>query len=527
MIISSIIPIIIIAVVVIAVAAFFASRYVVPEAGEAIVISGSEVKEGDQGSRNKVLTQRGAFVIPIIQRMVRISLKSRQVTVDCDAYSQDKITLHLQVVATYKVGSTSAQICEASERFAEVKPEIVNGQIQNIIEGAMREIVGEMTVVDLIGDRQKFRDSLMNVINDSLSKMGLDLDNLSIKEISDSNGYIRNLGRPQESEVAREADVAEAENARQSAEAKIAAQLAIEQKNKDFKIQKAQIDEEVAKQQAIADSAKTIADAQQQQLVQKEEQKVEVANVEVTRAKLTGDVNAKADADKYRRTVEAQADAAARAEVAKGEAEARRIQAEADAAAKKVQAEADAEVTRQTQQAEADGYLANETAKAQAIKLNGQAEAEAIQAKGSAEAEAMRRKATAYELYGQAALASEVIQILPSIAEYIAKPLATARFTAINADANDQITSLASNVASKVPETITALTGIDLVQTLKGFRKDGLKVNADAGQMNASDAQPATVEGDGQVAGVGPTVEDAKPVKAKRIPAEEANPEAK
>lgn len=500
---DTIIPIIIIAVAVIAVIAFLASRYVVPEAGEAIVISGSEVKEGSKGSRNKVLTQRGAFVIPIVQRMVRISLKSRQVTVDCDAYSQDKITLHLQVVATYKVGSTAAQICEASERFAEVKPDVVNGQIQNIIEGAMREIVGEMTVVDLIGDRQKFRDSLMNVINDSLSKMGLDLDNLSIKEISDSNGYIRNLGRPQESEVARKADVAEAENSRQSAEAKIAAQLAIEQKNKDFKIQKAQIDEEVAKQQAVADSAKTIADAQQQQLVQKEEQKVEVANVEVTRAKLTGDVNAKADADKYRRTVEAQADAAARAEVAKGEAEARRIQAEADAAAKKVQAEADAEVTRQTQQAAADGYLANETAKAQAIKLNGQAEAEAIQAKGSAEAEAMRKKATAYELYGQAALASEIIKILPSIAEYIAKPLATAKFTAINSDANDQITSLTSSVASKVPETITALTGIDLVQTLKGFQKDGFNVNTSEGEGEDSGEGEGAVAGDSQSANEG------------------------
>lgn len=479
------IPIIIIAVVIIGLISFFVSRYVVPEAGEAIVVSGSKVKQGNQAAHNKVLTQRGAFIVPVIQRAVKISLKSRQVTVDCDAYSQDKITLHLQVVATYKVGSTEAQICEASERFAEVKPDVVNGQIQNIIEGAMREIVGEMTVVDLIGDRQKFRDSLMNVINDSLSKMGLDLDNLSIKEISDSNGYIRNLGRPQEAEVARLADVAEAENSRQSAEAKIAAQLAVEQKNKDFKIQKAQIDEEVAKQQAIADSAKTIADAQQQQLVQKEQQKVEMANVEVTKAKLAGEVNAKADADKYRKTIEAQADAAAVAEAAKGEAEARRIKAEADAAAKKVQAAADAEVTRQTQQAQADGYLANETAKAQATKLNGQAEADSIQATGSAEADAMHRKATAYELYGQAALASEIIKILPAIAESLAKPLATAKFTAINADASDQITSITSDLTAKLPETVNALTGIDLVRTLKDFaRNNASNVNTDTTATN-------------------------------------------
>lgn len=144
-------------------------------------------------------------------------------------------------------------------------------------------------------------------------------------------------------------------------------------------------------------------------------------------------------------------------------------------------------------QAQADGYLANETAKAQATKLNGQAEADSIQATGSAEADAMHRKATAYELYGQAALASEIIKILPAIAESLAKPLATAKFTAINADASDQITSITSDLTAKLPETVNALTGIDLVRTLKDFaRNNAGNVNTDTTANTISDGNANT-----------------------------------
>lgn len=454
---------------------FFVSRYQVPKTGQAIVVSGSG---GKDGTISKILTKRGAFIVPVIQRCISISLRSRQVQVTCEGISKDKITLNLSVVATFKVGSTNDQIYQAAERFAGNEDEM-NAQITSIIEGAMREIVGEMTVVDLIGDRQAFRDSLMKVINDSISRMGLDMDNLAIKEISDDNGYIRNLGRPQEAVIQKDADVSEAENAQIAAEAKIAAQLAIEQKNKEFKLQKAAIDEEVSKRQAEADSAKPIADAQQQKLIQDAQKQVELANVEVTKAKLTGEVNAKADADKYRKLVDAQAQAQAIQEQAKGEAE-----------AKKLQAAADADVTRQTMQAHADGNLMQAKAEAdgnlmkaktnaESIRLEGTAQAEAIKAQGLAEAEKMEKMATAYEKYGKAALASEIIKVLPDIASQIAKPLANANITAINAEASDQVSNLVGDLAGKVPAMVNAMTGINLVDSVKNISENGITVNAD------------------------------------------------
>ncbi len=76
-------------------------------------------------------------------------------------------------------------------------------------------------------------------------------------------------------------------------------------------------------------------------------------------------------------------------------------------------------------EAEAERFRVEALAEAEANKtrLAGQAEAEAALAKGKAEAEAKQKIANAFKEYGEAAVLSMVIDMLPQLMREAAQPL--------------------------------------------------------------------------------------------------------
>lgn len=404
---------------------FIATRYKTPATNEAIVVSGS-TKKDDRGL--KVLTSKGGFVWPILQRAVSISLKSHQTTTESEAISQDKIKLHLKVVATFKVGETDEDIRKAAQRFSGQENKI-DMFMSETIEGSMRAIVGTMSVEDLLTNRQNFSKEMRDEILESIESQGLKLDTLQIQDISDDNDYIINLGKPQEAAVKQAAVIAEQKAEQESKNAEIAKEKSIALANKDLSIQQATIDEEINKRKAEAEAAGPIAKAEQEKKIADAQREVEEANVAVTQAKLKSDVNAKADADKYK------------------------VETDAEAQANVIEKKAKAE--------------------AESIKVHGNADADAKRAIGLAEAQAMEKKAEAYKKYSSAALQSAIIEQLPEIAKAISEPLRDAKFTSIGADANDQTTGVMANLVAKVPEFINTLTGVDMAKSFRELAGQG------------------------------------------------------
>lgn len=438
----------------IVIACWIASRYKTPRTNEAFVVSGA-VSKTDAGL--KVLTSKGGFIWPIFQRYISISLQSHQIITQCEAISNDKIKIQLRVAATFKIGSSEEEIRKAAQRFAQQEDKI-DPFVKETLEGSMRAIVGQMTVEQLLVDRAALAEKLREEITDSLTVQGLALDTLQIQDINDQNNYIDNLGKPQEAAIKRQAAIAEAEAQQKAQQAQIEAQKQIALSNRDLQLQQAQINEETSRRNAEAAAAKPIAEAEQQQKIADEQAKVELKNVEITKAKLLAEVNAKADAEKYKRQIEAQAEAIAAKENAAGVKE-----------AKKLTAEGDADAMRTSADAEAAAIAAKAKANAEAIRLEGEAKAEALKAQGLAEAEAMQKKADAYREYGQAALQAIVIEKLPEIAGSISKHLEGAKITAVNADATDQVAGLTTDLAVKAQELVKTFTGLDIADSLKSI----------------------------------------------------------
>src|SRR5699024_2124007 len=91
----------------------------VASVNEALVISGKGQKGLDGESYATTVVIKGkALVNPISQRYELISLRSRQVSMEAEAQSNDNVTLSVEAVALVKIGSDPVSVRNAAERFA-------------------------------------------------------------------------------------------------------------------------------------------------------------------------------------------------------------------------------------------------------------------------------------------------------------------------------------------------------------------------------------------------------------------------
>jgi flotillin len=89
----------------------------------------------------------------------------------------------------------------------------------------------------------------------------------------------------------------------------------------------------------------------------------------------------------------------------------------------------------------------------------------------------MNQKASAWQQYNQAAIIQQLIDALPQIAAAVSAPLAkTERIAIISTGGGDgngggmgasRLTADVANIITQIPETVAALTGIDLMKSIK------------------------------------------------------------
>jgi flotillin len=452
------VPVLIVVVLFILLFTFISMYKKVPQ-DKALVVTGFRGR--------RVITGGGGVVVPMLERMDIISLENMQIDIRIDgALTSQGVGIVADGVAVVKVKSDRDSILSAAEQFNTSKGldymlGIIAKTTQQVLEGKLREIVSKMTVETIYKDRETFASHVQGVAATELQNMGLELKVLTIKDISDKNGYLEALGKPRIAEVKRDAQIAEAEATKETkvktaeanregeaARIQSETRIAEENKNKELKVQAYNKDQQTAK--ADADLAyeiqanivkKEVAETAMQVEITKKQKEIELAEQEALRKEkeLEATIKKQADADIYQATKVA--DANKYREVAAAEARSRAIEMEGEARAKAKRAE-------------------------------GMAEVEIIKAKGEAEASAMTKKAEAFKLYNDAAVSQMIIEKLPEIANAIASPLSKTEKIVIVDNGGEgkgaaKVTGYVTDIISQLPETVEALTGINILDLLK------------------------------------------------------------
>ena len=170
-----------------------------------------------------------------------MDLSSRRISVQIrGAVSGQGIKLNVDGVAIVKVGGNADQIRLAAQRFLS-QQEDVEPFTQEVLAGALRSIIGGLTVEQIIRDRAAFAQRVAEESETSLTGQGLILDTFQIQDVTDDGSYLADLGRPEAARVGQDARIAEA-NARQAAEqATIAAEQEIAIAQRTLALKQAEI----------------------------------------------------------------------------------------------------------------------------------------------------------------------------------------------------------------------------------------------------------------------------------------------
>lgn len=462
------IPVILGIVGVVLVIGILLSGYVKASPDEAILISGLK-KEA------KIVIGKAAIKIPFLERKDRLPLKTIKIDVKTQESvpTQEFINVNVDAVVTVKVSSQIDLLRIAAENFLNQDVAYIEDMVKDVLEGNIREIVGTMSLENMISNRKEFATKVEENAVPDMEKMGIEIVSFNVQNFTDNYGVINDLGIDNTERIKKNASIVKAEAQR---DVKIAQAKADKEANdaqvasdQEIAIKKNQLAIRKSELKKIEDSKSAEADAAYE--IQKEEQRkeIEIKTADANLAKqekeiilkereviiqertLEASIRKKAEADRFARQEQAEAKLYERQK----EAEAEKFEAIQEAEALKAKAGAQREAKEQ----EAIG-----------LKALALAEAEGIRAKGIAEAEGIEKKAQAMKLMEEAAVLEMYFKVLPEIAGNVAKPLENIDKITMYGEGNTaKMVEDITKSTTQITEGLTEALGIDVKSMLAGF----------------------------------------------------------
>lgn len=188
--------------------------------GGALIIAILIIRQIDQYERGVLLTL-GKFtgikepgwriVIPIFQSLTKVDMRVKAVDVpDQRAITRDNVSVTVNAVIYYKVSDAAKAVLEVEDfRYA----------ISQYAQTTMRNIVGEVTLDELLANREKLAERIREIVDKETDAWGLKVNNVELKDVSLPPEMERTIAKQAEAErekraviITSEGELAAAEN---------------------------------------------------------------------------------------------------------------------------------------------------------------------------------------------------------------------------------------------------------------------------------------------------------------------------
>jgi len=367
--------------------------------------------------RSKLVHSGATFVLPVVQDYAFLSLEPMAIDIDLSsALSKKNIRVAVPSTFTVAISTEPAIMNNAAERLLGLREQEIAANARDIILGQMRLVIAMLTIEEINQDRERFLDLVNKNVNFELNKIGLEMINVNIRDITDESGYIDALGQKAAAEAINQAQVDKAQAEREGAigtataarEREIAvanqnaqSEMGQKQAERDRRIKVAALEAEGIAKEAESRRAQEVAVAEQNSIAAQgkknaeADQRVKVATYEANAVE--GENQSKAQIADYEATLEErQADAKRRGEVALANARRDVLTAEKEQELARMEKEVIAKEMIERQQVEIDAE-----AQAERARRVARGEADATLARYAAEAEGVQKvlagKAAGYQ----------------------------------------------------------------------------------------------------------------------------------
>jgi flotillin len=283
---------------------------------------------------------------------------------DYEAYDTGRLPFVVDIKAFFRIADSQI----AAQRVANFQE--LQGQLMGVLQGAVRGILGNDRLENIMQDRSTLGEKFTKEVNDQLQEWGVTTAKMiEFMDIRDSTGsqVIQNMMAKEKSRIEKESRVTVADNIREAEMKEIEAK-------REIALTRTQAEQQVGIRQAEADKEVGIAKEKSHQEVQTEakittERVMEVKKVEeVKTAEIAKEVAVvKAEQDKQVQVVNADAEKESTVRIATGKLDATKKDAEGIAAIGTAKAEAEkqmllapvnAQITLATEIGSNDGYQA-------------------------------------------------------------------------------------------------------------------------------------------------------------------------
>jgi regulator of protease activity HflC (stomatin/prohibitin superfamily) len=143
------------------------------------------------------------IVIPVFQSLMKVDLRVKALDVPSqDAITADNVSAKINAVIYYRINDPAKAVLEV---------ESVHYAVLQLAQTTMRNIVGEVTLDELLSQRQVISNKIEKIVDEATNDWGVEVKAVELKDINLPPDMVRTIAKQAEAERERRAVIINAE----------------------------------------------------------------------------------------------------------------------------------------------------------------------------------------------------------------------------------------------------------------------------------------------------------------------------
>ncbi|MDH3665079.1 MAG: slipin family protein [Alphaproteobacteria bacterium] len=150
------------------------------------------------------------IVIPIIQQIVRVDLRTRVLDVpQQDVISRDNVSVKVNAVVYFRAIDAQRAIIQVEDFMAATS---------QLAQTTLRSVLGQHELDEMLASREQLNADIQRILDEQTDAWGIKVSNVELKHVDLDDRMIRAIAKQAEAERLRRAKVIDAEGEYQAAE---------------------------------------------------------------------------------------------------------------------------------------------------------------------------------------------------------------------------------------------------------------------------------------------------------------------
>lgn len=142
-------------------------------------------------------------VWPIFQKMTKVDIRTKAVDVPKqEIITKDNVSAKMSAVIYYKITDANKAVNEVENVF---------WAVSQLAQTTMRRVTGEVTLDELLSNREKIAIQILEIVEHSAGQWGIDVQSVELKDIELPESMVRTMAKQAEAEREKRAVIINSE----------------------------------------------------------------------------------------------------------------------------------------------------------------------------------------------------------------------------------------------------------------------------------------------------------------------------